>query len=62
MTNVLYVPDIANNLFPIGAALDKGLENRSKKNACILTKNNQTVIYRHEKRQTIQAIYSHTNA
>ena len=44
MTNVLYVPDIAYNLFSIGAALDKGLVYRAEKNACVLTKDNQTVI------------------
>ena len=42
--NVLYVPDIAYNLFSIGAALDKGLVYRAEMNACILTKDNQTVI------------------
>ena len=38
------MPDIAYNLFSIGAALDKGLVYRAEKNTCILTKDNQTVI------------------
>ena len=44
MTNVLHVSDIAYNLFSIGAALNKGLVYRAEKNACILTKDNQTII------------------
>ena len=44
MTNVLYVPDIVYNLFSISAALDKEQVYRAEKNACILTKDNQTVI------------------
>ena len=38
------MPDIAYNLFSIGAALDKGLVYHAEKNACIITKDNQTVI------------------
>ena len=61
ITNVLYVPDIAYNLFSINAALDKGLVYRAEKNTCILTKGNQTVIIS-IKKQTIQAVNSRMNA
>ncbi|GLV46384.1 hypothetical protein CBL_20727, partial [Carabus blaptoides fortunei] len=40
---VLYVPDIANNLFSEGAALDKGLKYESDKDECTFYKN-ETVV------------------
>ena len=43
MINVLYVPDIAYNLFSVGAAMDKGLVYRAERNTCVLIKDDQTV-------------------